>query len=83
MRLGVSAKEDPVNADGLSTYPVFMSMIVNKSIGHLNFLTNQADAEEKNAHNGCHTRRIAQVLSVLGKRLNPMYLCPLCSASVY
>ncbi|KAK8385039.1 hypothetical protein O3P69_014541 [Scylla paramamosain] len=30
MRFGVSAKEDPVNADGLSTYPMFMSMIVNK-----------------------------------------------------
>ncbi len=47
MRFGVSAKEDPVNADGLSTFPMFMSMIVNKTIGQLNFLTNLADAEKK------------------------------------
>ena len=63
-------------ADG---YPVFMSMIVNKSISHLNSLTNLADIKEKNAYNKCHTKRIAQVLSVLGKRLNTMYLCPSCN----
>lgn len=78
IRLDVSAKD--VNSS--STYPVFMSMIVNKNIGHLNSLTNLADTEEKNADNGCHTRRIAQVLSVLGKRLNTMYLCPCCRDSM-
>lgn len=82
MRLDVSAKEDAVDADGSSTYPVFMSMIANKSIGHLNLLTNLADVEEKNADNGCHTRRITQVLSVLGKRLNTIYLCPSCRGSM-
>nr|BDT63164.1 MAG: wsv343-like protein [Hemigrapsus takanoi nimavirus] len=82
MRLDASTNVDAVDADGSSTYPVFMSMIANKSIGHLNLLTNLADVEEKNTDNGCHTRRIAQVLSVLGKRLNSKYLCPSCKCSM-
>ena len=83
MRLDVSAKKDAVDADGgSSTYPVFMSMIVNKSIWHMNSLTNLADVVEKNANNGCHTRKIAQVLSVLGKRLSTVYLCPSCRGSM-
>ena len=75
-RLDASTEEDAV--DGSSSYPVFMSMIVNKSIGHLNSLTNLADVEEKIADNGCHAKKITQVLSMLGKRLSTVYLCPSC-----
>lgn len=76
------AKRMRLTQMNIPTYPVFMCIIVNKSIGHLNSLTNLADNKEKNDNDKHHTRRVSQVLNDLGKYLNTMYLCPTCKAEV-
>ena len=71
-RFGVFANNSGGKKTRLSSdYPVFMCLVINKSIPQLNSLTNLAEKR-------CHTKTIGKVLSMLGKRLDSFYLCPEC-----
>ncbi|KAK3883921.1 hypothetical protein Pcinc_011776 [Petrolisthes cinctipes] len=69
----VGGREQQKEEEG--EFPMFMAMVVNKNIKHLNNMTNLADAKEKNR---CHTQCIRQTMNVLDRKLNPKYLCNEC-----
>lgn len=68
-------EEEMEETEEVRGYPVFPGIVINKTMKHINNMSNLADMKDKPR---CHSAQIFKIMNGFEQKLDPKYLCAEC-----